>query len=192
MMHHKVVKQILRYLKGTIHFGLVYTRGQCEEKISGHTNSDLGGDPDDRKSIGGVAFYINNRLVSWSSQKQETVALSSYKAEFMAANAAACQALWLLSLIGELTGCTPKPMTLFVDNKSAIALMRNPVLHGRSMHIDTRFHFIRKCVERWQVKVDFVSTKEQRADILTKALTSVKFVVMRHLLRVRDLELNLD
>ena len=84
-----------------------------------------------------MAFYINDSLASWGSQKQKTVALLSYKAEFMAATAATCQALWLISLIGELTGCKPKPVTFFVDNKSAIALMKNPLFHGRSKHIDT-------------------------------------------------------
>ena len=110
----------------------------------------------------------------------------------MAATAAACQVLWLRSLISELTGCKPKPMTLFVDNKSAIALMKNPMFTGRSKHIDTRFHFIRECVEKGQIMMEFVSSGEQRADILTKALASMKFTVMRHLLGVRDLEPRLD
>ena len=162
MMHHKAVKHILRYLKGTIHFGLVYTRGRYEEEeLVGYTDSDLASDPDDRKSTGGMAFYINGSLISWGSQKQKIMALSSCEAEFMAVTAAACQALWLRSLISELTGCKPKPMTLFVDNKSAIALMKNPVFHGHSKHIDTRFHFLHECVEKGQIMVEFVSTREQ-------------------------------
>ncbi|KAG6527016.1 hypothetical protein ZIOFF_009103 [Zingiber officinale] len=116
------------------------------------------------------------------------VALSSCEAEFMAATTAACHALWLRSLTSELTGEKPKPVTLFVDNKSAIALMKNPVFHGRSKHIDTRFHFIRECVENGQIVVEFINTGEQRADVLTKALPGVKLAVMRQLLGVRDLE----
>ncbi|KAG6531025.1 hypothetical protein ZIOFF_004795 [Zingiber officinale] len=160
-MHHKVVKQIL---------------------------SDLAGDLDGRKSTSGMTFYFNESLVSWNSQKQKTVALSSCEAEFMAATTAACQALWLRSLVSELTGEEPKPVTLFVDNKSAIALMKNPVFHGRSKHIDTRFHFIRECVENGQIVVEFINTGEQRADVLTKTLPGVKLAVMRQLLGVRDLE----
>ncbi|KAG6532540.1 hypothetical protein ZIOFF_006386 [Zingiber officinale] len=109
IMHHKVVKQILRYLKGTIHFGLVYIKGPQEFCIFGYSDSDLAGDLDGRKSTSGMAFYLNESLVSWNSQKQKTVALSSCEAEFMAATTAACHALWLKSLASELTGVEPKP-----------------------------------------------------------------------------------
>ncbi|XP_062191318.1 secreted RxLR effector protein 161-like [Phragmites australis] len=160
VMHYKAVKQILLYLKGTMHYGIVYTREGETKVITGYTNSDLAGDMDDRKSIGGMTFYINDSLVSWNSQKQKTVALSSCEAEFMAATAAACQALWLRSLLGELTGEEHKAVKLFVDNKSAIALMKNPVFYGRSKHIDTKFHFIHECVEECQIEVDFICTEE--------------------------------
>ncbi|XP_020573667.1 uncharacterized protein LOC110020042 [Phalaenopsis equestris] len=94
--------------------------------------------------------------------------------QFMEATAASCQALWLRSLLSEVTGNEPKPVTLYVDNKSVITLIKNPVFHGRSKHIDTRF----------------VSTGEQRADILTKALARVKFAKMRELLGVNKFEPN--
>ncbi|KAG6526600.1 hypothetical protein ZIOFF_016592 [Zingiber officinale] len=188
IMHHRVVKQILRYLKGTIYFGLVYIKGPQEIGIFGYSDSDLAGDLDGRKSTSGMTFYFNESLVSWNSQRQKTVALSSCEAEFMAATTAACHALWLRSLASELTGVKSKPVTLFVDNKSAIALMKNPVFHGRSKHIDTRFHFIRECIEKGQIVVEFVNTGEQRADALTKALPGVKLAAMRQLLGVRDLQ----
>lgn len=139
---------------------MVYAIGQCDEKIIGYTNSDLTSDPNDRKSTGGMEFYINVSMVTWSSQKQKTVALSSYEVEFMVVVAMACQALWLLSLIDELRRCKPKPVTLFVDNKSAIGLMKNPVLHGCNKHIDTRFHFSFECVDKRKIKVEFMSTGE--------------------------------
>ncbi|XP_042404662.1 uncharacterized mitochondrial protein AtMg00810-like [Zingiber officinale] len=166
IMHHRVVKQILRYLKGTIYFGLVYIKGPQEIDIFGYSDSDLADDLDGRKSTSGMTFYFNESLVSWNSQKQKTVALSSCEAEFMAATTAACHALWLRSLASELTGVKPKPVTLFVDNKSAIALMKNP----------------------GQIVVEFVNTGEQRADALTKALPGVKLAAMRQLLSVRDLQ----
>ncbi|GJW65352.1 zinc finger, CCHC-type containing protein [Tanacetum coccineum] len=105
-----------------------------------------------------------------SMNKQPTVALSSCESEFMAATAAACQALWLKRLLSELTGWEEERITLKVDNVSAIALVRNPVFHGRSKHIDIRYHFIRECVENGHINVEHVSGELQRADILTKAL----------------------
>ncbi|KAG6486964.1 hypothetical protein ZIOFF_055545 [Zingiber officinale] len=188
IMHHKVVKHILRYLKGIIHFGLVYMKGPQKIGTFGYSDSDLAGDLDGRKSTSGMTFYFNESLVSWNSQKQKTVALSSCETEFMAATTAACHALWLRSLTSELTGVESKPMTMFVNNKSSIALMKNPVFHGCSKHIDTMFHFIRECIEKGQIVVEFVNTEEQRADVLTKALPGVKLAVMRQLLGVRDLE----
>ncbi|CAD6268395.1 unnamed protein product [Miscanthus lutarioriparius] len=133
-----------------------------------------------------MAFYLNENLITWCSQKQKTVALSSCESELMAATAAAKQALWLRNLISEITKEKPKAVTLFVDNNSAIALMKNPVFHGRSKHIDIKYHFIRECREG-QIIVKRVCTEEQKADALTKALPAGKLSVMRHLLGVRDL-----
>ena len=187
VMHHKAVKQTLRYLKGTMHYGLVYGRGGGAEEITGFTDSDMAGDMDDRKSTSGMAFYVNECLVAWNSQKQKTVALSSCEAEFMAATAAACHVLWLRSLLAEIIGAEPKPVKMFVDNKSAIALMKNPMFHGRIKHIDTRFHFIWECVEEGKIIVEFIRTEEQRVDSLTKTLSAAKLEAMRYLIGVRYL-----
>jgi ABC-type molybdate transport system substrate-binding protein len=190
VMHAKAVKQILRYLKGTVDFGLVYVQGGCADKLIGYSDSDHGGDTVERRSTGGMAFYLNENLLTWCSQKQKTVSLSSCESEFMAATAAAKQALWLRNLISEITKQKPKPVTLFVDNNSAIALMKNPVFHGRSKHIDLKYHFIRECVERGQIVVKKVRTEEQKADVLTKAMPAVKLSVMSHLIGVRNLSVS--
>jgi len=170
VMHLKAVKQILRYLKGTIDLGLVYTQEGKPEVITGYSDSDLAADVVGRRSTGGMAFYLNDSLITWCSHKQKTVALSSCESEFMAATAAAMQALWLRSLLAELTGRKKEAVTLYVDNNSAIALMKNSVFHGRSKHIDTKYHFIRECVERGQIVVRRVCTNVQRAHALTKPL----------------------
>ena len=98
-MHHKVVKQILRYLRGTIHFGRTYVKGLREFDIFHYSDSDLASDLDGRKSTSVMAFYLNESLVSWNSQKQKTVALSCCEAKFMAATTATSQALWLKCLV---------------------------------------------------------------------------------------------
>nr|GEX15469.1 putative zinc finger, CCHC-type [Tanacetum cinerariifolium] len=95
--------------------------------------------------------WIEAMKVDWSTQKQATVALSSCESEFIAAT----QALWLKRLLSKLTHSEEEKVTIRVDNKSAIALMKNPVFHERSKHIDTKYHFIRECVEREDIQVEF-------------------------------------
>ena len=187
-LHFQVVKHILRYVKGTVDYGLNYGKGREIEDLVGFTDSDLGGDAVGSKSTSGMIFYLRKNPVSWQYQKQKTDALSTCEAEFMAATVAACQAIWLENLMKELTGHHIMPITLYVDNKSAIAFMKNHVFHGRSKHIDIRFHFIWECVERGQIIVEYVNSKDQRADIFTKALAYVKHVEMRNMIGVTNLE----
>ncbi|GJR29538.1 ribonuclease H-like domain, reverse transcriptase, RNA-dependent DNA polymerase [Tanacetum coccineum] len=151
-------------------------------------------DPKDHhlKAVKQVIRYIKGTKEHGIIYKKEggckiTVALSSCESEFMAATGAACQALWLKRLLSELTGWEEKRITLKVDNVSAIALVKNPVFHGRSKHIDIRYHFIRECVENGHINVEHISGELQRADILTKALPRLKFVIMRQMLGVQDL-----
>ncbi|KAL8107456.1 hypothetical protein AgCh_024022 [Apium graveolens] len=187
-LHHNVVKRILRYVKGTVGYGLVYTKRAGNNLLSGYSDSDLAGNIEDRRSTSGMAFYLDENLITWVSQKQRCVALSSCEAEFMAATAAACQAVWLRNLLGKITDLKLGVVTIYVDNRSAIDLARNPVFHGRSKHIDIRYHFIRECVERGDIEVKHVKTEEQRADILTKPMSTVKFERMRTLLGLKDLQ----
>jgi hypothetical protein len=135
----------------------------------GYSDSDMSGDVDDRKSTLGVLFLLGRNPVTWQSQKQKVVALSSCEAEYIAAMTAACQGAWLGRLLGDLLGKKDDIATIFVDNKSAIQLCKNPVFHDRSKHIETRFHF-RKCVD-----VEYIGIEDQLADILTKALGRIQF-----------------
>jgi hypothetical protein len=88
--------------------------------------------------------------------------------------------LWLSRLIGELLNEEPRAPMLLIDNKSAISLIKNPVLHDRSKHIDLRYHLIRDYVERGELDVDYVSTETQLADILTKALGRIRFQELKN------------
>lgn len=178
--HMAAVKHILRYIKGTIGFGCRYEKQESEDpKLVIYSDSDLAGDTQDRKSTTGTAVFLGTSLISWTSQKQKVVALSSCEAEYIAAATAACQAIWFSRLLGNLTGVNTKTVKILVDNKSAIALSKNPVHHDHSKHIDIRYHFIRDCVEKGAVEVEHISTDEQLADILTKALGRVKFLEFR-------------
>nr|GEY18600.1 ribonuclease H-like domain, reverse transcriptase, RNA-dependent DNA polymerase [Tanacetum cinerariifolium] len=102
----------------------------------------------------------------------------------------ATQASWLKRLLSKLTHTQEEKITIQVDNKSAIELMKNPVFHGRSKHIDTKYHFIRECVEIEDLQVKFISGEYQKADILTKALLKIKFLTMRQLIGLKDLSHN--
>ncbi|XP_074357251.1 secreted RxLR effector protein 161-like [Apium graveolens] len=187
VLHLNSVKRILRYVKGTLGLGLVYSKTNGNNVLTGYSDSDLAGHVEDRRSTGGMVFYLNENLVTWVSQKQRCVALSSREAEFMAATAAACQSIWLRNVMQQVTGEQLSPVVLYIDNKSAIDLAKNPVFHGRNKHIDVRYHFIRECIERGEIIVKYVSSECQRADILTKALQTIKFEKMRQLLGVKEI-----
>jgi hypothetical protein len=183
------VKQILRYLSGIVNYGCIYRKLNTSEiRLTDYSDSDLAGDVDDRKSTSGSVFLLGTSLVTRGSQKQRVVALSSCEAEYIASANTACQGIWLSRLLGGLLGIPTPKVNLLVDNKSAIALSKNPVHHDRSKHIDTRYHFIRDCVDRGEVDIDHVSTAEQLADILTKALGRVRFVELRHQLGVIEVQ----
>ncbi|GJR70922.1 ribonuclease H-like domain, reverse transcriptase, RNA-dependent DNA polymerase [Tanacetum coccineum] len=184
--HMKAIRQVLRYVKGTKDYGITY-KHNGGNKIHGFSDSSYGVNTQEGKGTTGIIFYYGESPISWSTQKQATVALSSCESEFIAATAAATQALWLKRLLSKLTHSQEEKVTIQVDNKSAIALMKNPVFHGRSKHIDTKYHFIRECVEKEDIQVEFINGEYQKADILTKALPKIKFLTMRQLIGLKDL-----
>lgn len=183
-MHMKVAKRILRYLKGTIEFGLFYS--SCGDfKLQGFCDSDYAGDIDDRKSTIGFVFFMGEAAISWSSKKQSIVTLSTCESEYVAATSCACHAIWLRRLLEELHLPQDEATEIFVDNKSAQALAKNPVYHDRSKHIDTRYHFIRECIAEKKVKLNLVKTQDQIADIFTKPLKFEDFRRLRASLGVK-------
>lgn len=162
-------------------------KGTGNHMLTGFSDSDYASSCTDRRSTSGMAFYLNESLITWISQKQRCVALSTCEAEFMAATAAACQGIWLQKLLSQVTDIVPGPVTIYIDNKSAIDLAKNPVFHGRSKHIDVRYHFIRECVNRGEIVISYIRSEKQCADILTKAMSTAKFEEMRNLLGIKNL-----
>ncbi|KAE8733627.1 hypothetical protein F3Y22_tig00001120pilonHSYRG00301 [Hibiscus syriacus] len=132
-----------------------------------------------RKNTSGLIFFLGSYPISWCSQKQKVVALSSCEAEYIAACAASCQGVWLGRLLADLLKTEVKKVILKIDNQSAITLSKNSVHHERSKHIDTRFHYIRDCVESGMIEIQHVCTEDQCADIMTKSLAKLKFLEMR-------------
>ena len=142
------MKRLLRYVKGTVDQGIVFPKtGGSGPQLTVFSDADMVGDIDGQRSTSGVLVFLGPAPISWLSLKQKVVALSTCKAEYVAAATAACQAVWLRRLLGELTGVEAHPPALMVDNQPAIALAKNPVLHDRSKHIDVKFHFLRDCID---------------------------------------------
>ena len=185
--HLNGVKRVIRYVKGTIDYGLLYKKGESNSELIGYSDSDFAGDVGDRKSTSGHIFLLGGMAISWTSQKQSIVALSSCEAEYIAATGATCQALWMKRLISELRHEEQKKVKLMVDNQSAITLSKNPVHHNRTKHIDTRYHFIRQCIEDNNIEITFIRTEDQLADIFTKALGRMKFQEMRSRIGVTNI-----
>jgi hypothetical protein len=162
-------------------------RGKKLQLIS-YSDSDMTGDKVDRKSTSGMIYFLSNGAVCWQSAKQKVVALSSCEAEYIAASMATTQGVWLSRLMEELLGKENDIPLLFIDNKAAISLIKNPVLHKRSKHIEIRFHYIWECSERGLVKIEFIRTEEQLGDILTKSLGRVKFEDLRSKISVQAIK----
>lgn len=173
--HVNAVKRIIRYLIKTKNVCIKYT-GFTE--LIGFSDADYGSDLDCRRSNTGYVFMMNNGPVTWCSRKQNTVALSTTESEYMAAAEAAKELLWLQQLLVDI-GEAQQSISLCIDNQSAIKLIHNPVFHRRSKHIDIRYNFIREKVESKSISIVYVSSANQLADFLTKALPVNKFVFNR-------------
>jgi hypothetical protein len=132
--HWAAVKRIIRYISGTKHLGCRYLRGVASE-LFGYSDSDHAGDLVKRKSTSGVVFFLGTNIITWTSQKQKVVSLSSCESEYIAAAIAAYQGVWLNRLLADLLGTEQKSLKLLIDNRSAQELSKNPVYHERSKHI---------------------------------------------------------
>eukprot|EP00253_Pinus_taeda_P011386 PITA_11386 len=144
-------------------------------KLKGFTNVDWAGSSSEPKSTSGGIFNLGSDVVSWYNRKQRSVALSSAEAEYMAASEAACEAIWMQKILVGLFGQRMDPIVIYCDNQICIKLFENPLFHDRSKHIDIRYHHLRECVVKRIMLLLYVSTEEQDADILTKALSKCKF-----------------
>jgi hypothetical protein len=132
--------------------------------------------------VGGFAFSLGSGVVSWNARKQKTVAASSCEAEYIAAFSAAKENSWLRSVFHGINLPFENPTTIHCDNNAAICLSEDPLLHDRVKHIDIKYHFIRERAESKELKLKYINTKDNLADIFTKALESPQFTRLRGLL----------
>jgi hypothetical protein len=188
--HWQSVKRLLRYLKNTIHFGLQIYHSSSSS-IQAFSDADWAGSRDDRRSTNSYCIFLGWNLISWSCKKQATVARSSTEAEYKALANATAEVKWLHSLLTELGQPPPSSTVLWCDDIGATYLSANPVFHAQTKHIEIDFHFVRDMVASETLLVWFVSTHDQLADLLTKPLSSPRFVLFRSKLNVLPIPLDL-
>nr|GEV20990.1 retrovirus-related Pol polyprotein from transposon TNT 1-94 [Tanacetum cinerariifolium] len=185
--HLALAKKILRYVKSTFDFGLLYERNS-KSKLEVYTDSDYARDVEDRKCTSGYACIMSNATICWSSRKQGIVTLSSTEAEYVAATACACHCVWLMGLLKEMNKEGMSSVEIKCDNSSTIKLAKNPVLHRRTKHIDVRFHYMRNLVNDGKIQLVFCPTTDQVADIMTNPVKLDVFEKMRRKLGVQKIE----
>jgi hypothetical protein len=178
------VKRIMRYLKYTPNIGLWYPMG-AQFELVGYSDSDYAGCKIDRKSTSGGCQLLGCSLVSWSSKKQNSVALSTAEAEYISAGSCCAQLLWMKQTLLDY-GINFKDILLLCDNESAIKIANNLVQHSRTKHIDIRHYFLRDHVSKGDIKIDGIGTNDQLADIFTKPLDESRFCKLRNELNVID------
>eukprot|EP00253_Pinus_taeda_P005234 PITA_05234 len=147
--------------------------------LSGYTDSDWAGSVDDRKSTVGYVFSLGSGAVTWTSKKQQVVAVSSTEAEYRGAVKASCEAVRLRRMLADMHASQTGPTSLFCDNYGVLKLAKNPVFHERTKHVETHCHYIRQLVEDGSVQLRYIPTSEQLADIFTKLLGPAKFEQFR-------------
>jgi hypothetical protein len=173
-VHLVVVKHVMRYLKGTSDSGLCYN-GDQDFRLIGYTDSNWVGSVSDRKRTSGCCFSLRSTMTSWQSRKQSSIALNTVEAECIVACSASCEVIWLRKLLTGLSDLEMEATVILCDNQSCIKMTKNPVFHDKSKHIEIRHHYIRDMVQRRAIKLQYVGTDEQVADVLTKPLSRVKF-----------------
>ena len=183
--HLQAAKHILRYIRRHPDLGLFFQQGE-DNCLNGYTDADYGQDVDDRISIGAYIFFLGNSPVSWNSKKQSSTSRSSCESEYRALAKCSCEAIWIRRLLSELKILDDQPTTIHCDNQSSIKLSYNPVFHEKSKHFQIDFHYTRQKVEDNSIRVIFISSKDQPADILTKPLGRIKFEACRQKLHLRS------
>jgi hypothetical protein len=168
-VHLVAAKHVMRYLKGTIDCGLSYD-GDHDITLSGYTDADWAGTS---------CFSLGSAMISWQSRKQSSIALSTAEADYIAACSATCEAIWFRKLLTGLFDLEMRVTLILCDNQSCIKMTENPVFHDRSKHIEIRYHYICDMVQRGALKLQYISTDEQVADVLTKPLSRIKFEYFR-------------
>lgn len=189
-IHVTAVKRILKYLKGSSEYGILFPSENANNfKFFIYSDADYAGCVETRRSTSGYCLLLGQSIVSWCSERQCSVSTSTAESEYIAASHASRELVWLKRLLDELDETLKKEKpSLFVDNESAIKLIKNPVHHKRTKHIEVAYHFVREKYFENVFNVKSVSSENQLADILTKPLPKARFENLRFKLNVVQFE----
>lgn len=173
------VEKIFRYLVGTITHGISFKKS-AEIGLDCYSDADYAGDSETRLSTSGFVMKFCSGPLSWGSQRQRSVSLSTTESEYVAASEAVKELIWLQRFLDELLPLEHKKIPLvLMDNQSAIKLVKNPQFHKRSKHIAIRYHFIRQMYEEGEFNLVYVPSNKELADIFTKSVSKHIFQDMR-------------
>ena len=180
--HLEATKHVLRYIRGTLNFGISFTPDPLT--LTAFSDSNWAGDPTDRHSTTGLVVFLGPNSISWSAKKQSTVSCSSTEAEYHALATTAAELAWLRTLFKELRIYLSHIPVIWCDNISIIALSANPVFHSCSKHLKVYYHFTREKVLCKPLQIGFISGRDNFADIFTKSLSAPLFCFLRSKLLV--------
>ena len=173
------VKRVIKYLKGTRNLKLILNQPQGSDDIIVYSDANWAEDIEDRKSNTGYYVSLNGGTISWSCRKQDIVAMSSAESEYIALAETCKEVLWIKEIMKALDINAPKTTTIFTDSQSCIAMLKNQRFSHRTKHFDTRFHFIRDHVNKGTIRLEYVPTSENTADLMTKPLGGPKTEYLR-------------
>ena len=167
--HLNAALKVVKYVKGQAGLGVLLS-SKNNKQLKVCCDSDWGACLHTRRSVTGFIVKLGDSLISWKSKKQGTISRSSAEAEYRSMASAVAEAVWITKLFKELRADVVTPAIIYSDSKSAIQIAANPVLHERTKHIKLDCHFIREKIQNGLIQIEYLHTKEQEADILTKGL----------------------
>lgn len=179
-MHWIAAKRVLRYPKGTIDYELIICKGG--DDLVGYSDSDWDGSTDDCKSTSGLLIQLGGSSIIWRSTKQRTVALSTMEAEFIAIAACAIDMVWVINVLEEIGYSLKKKPTIRSDNQAAISFTKGKSVSSHSRHISIKYFYVRDLVKSETLIIEYVSSINNIADIMTKSLPRNKnFTIMEYI-----------
>lgn len=185
-IHWNAIKRILKYVKGTLDFGILFRKINSVIQLKAFSDADFAGNKSNRKSTTGYVVNLVEAPIAWGSQIQRSVSLSTTESEYIAASHTVRELVWLERLLRNLLENEQRKPILYMDNQSAIKLIKNPEFHKRTKHVDVRYHFVREKFKDKLFDIEYVSTDNQLADLCTKPLAKNRFEFLRDILVFKE------